>query len=169
MASNPGKYTYIDTITPSQMSAICMENYDPAFNTLARPGDILVSGYNFGCGSSREQAATALRARGVALVVSGSFSNIFARNSINNALLGLEVPKLVERLREAFPAGTQLTRRTGWVLEWDVARSEILVKEGEHGSSWTQSVGSVGKGVQEIVARGGLEGWIRAEIGTNGS
>ena len=98
----PGKYTYQDSVTREKMSEVCMQNYDPSFNLIAQSGDILVSGYNFGCGSSREQAATAILARGITLVVSGSFGNIFATNSINNALMGLEVPKLVDRLREEF-------------------------------------------------------------------
>jgi len=79
-----------------------MSNYDTEFSSLAKEGDILVSGYNFGCGSSREQAATAILAKRIPLVVAGSFGNIFSRNSINNALMGLEVPKLVRRLRETF-------------------------------------------------------------------
>ena len=98
----PGKYTYRDDVTPAAMAQVCMRNYDPAFGTAARAGDILVAGFNFGCGSSREQAATALLARGIPLVVAGSFGSIFATNSINNALMGLEVPRLVERLRERF-------------------------------------------------------------------
>jgi homoaconitate hydratase len=84
------------------MAEVCMENYDPKFSSLAKPGDILVSGFNFGCGSSREQAATAILAKKIPLVVAGSFGNIFSRNSINNALMGLEVPKLIQRLRETF-------------------------------------------------------------------
>ncbi|KAI9843782.1 MAG: mitochondrial Homoaconitase, partial [Thelocarpon superellum] len=94
----PGKYTYQDDVTRDQMADVCMSNFDPAFSTLARPGDILVAGFNFGCGSSREQAATAILARDIPLVVAGSFGNIFARNSINNALMGVEVPRLVQRL-----------------------------------------------------------------------
>jgi homoaconitate hydratase len=98
----PGKYTYQDGVTPEKMAEVCMENYDPDFSGLAKQGDILVSGYNFGCGSSREQAATAILAKKIPLVVAGSFGNIFSRNSINNALMGLEVPKLIQRLRETF-------------------------------------------------------------------
>ena len=74
-----------------------MENYDPEFRSIAKPNDILVSGGIFGCGSSREQAATAILANQIPLVVVSTFSSIFVRNSINNALLGLEVPRLVER------------------------------------------------------------------------
>ncbi|KAJ9662654.1 mitochondrial Homoaconitase [Coniosporium apollinis] len=98
----PGKYTYQDDVTREKMAQVCMENYDPSFSTTARAGDILVGGFNFGCGSSREQAATAILAKGIPLVVAGSFGNIFSRNSINNALMGVEVPKLVQRLRQAF-------------------------------------------------------------------
>ena len=102
----PGKYTYQDNVTTETMGEVCMQNYDKDFNNIVQRGDILVSGYNFGCGSSREQAATAILARGIPLVVSGSFGNIFATNSINNALMGLEVPKLVEALREHFASET---------------------------------------------------------------
>lgn len=98
----PGKYTYQDNVSVEKMAEVCMENYDKKFSEVARSGDILVSGFNFGCGSSREQAATAILAKKIPLVVAGSFGNIFSRNSINNALMGLEVPKLISRLRETF-------------------------------------------------------------------
>lgn len=98
----PGKYTYQDDVSNEKMAEVCMENYDPSFGSIAREGDILVAGFNFGCGSSREQAATAILAKKMPLVVAGSFGNIFSRNSINNALMNLEVPKLIRRLRETF-------------------------------------------------------------------
>lgn len=100
----PGKYTYDDAFSssPERMATVVMENYDPAFASIAKKGDILVSGFNFGCGSSREQAATAILAKGIPLVVAGSFGNIFSRNSINNALMGVEVPRLISRLRDTF-------------------------------------------------------------------
>lgn len=59
----PGKYTYQDDLSKEDMARVCMENYDPQFNSIIRPNDILVSGFNFGCGSSREQAATAILAK----------------------------------------------------------------------------------------------------------
>jgi homoaconitate hydratase len=196
----PGKYTYQDNVTTETMAQVVMENYDTKFAELAKPGDILVSGYNFGCGSSREQAATALLAKQIPLVVAGSFGNIFSRNSINNALMGLEVPKLISRLRETFssagattgPAETTgaaitepkdnaqsldspppgpvspqeklLTRRTGWTLVWDVKRSLIEVTEGPSGKVWSEKVGELPPNVQEIIAKGGLEKWVRQEI-----
>jgi homoaconitate hydratase len=194
----PGKLTYQDDVTPEKMAEACMMNYDPSFSTVAKPGDILVSGFNFGCGSSREQAATCILAKKIPMVVAGSFGNIFSRNSINNALMGVEVPKLVQRLREHFsgkpapgsqqaitepsnnresldspPPATQtvpeaeklLTRRTGWTFTWDVRRSRVEVQEGEGGLKWSQKVGELPPNVQEIIAKGGLEQWVKGEIG----
>ncbi|RAL10708.1 homoaconitase LysF [Aspergillus homomorphus CBS 101889] len=167
----PGKLTYQDNVSKEDMARACMQNYDPEFHGIAKPSDILVAGFNFGCGSSREQAATALLAKQIPLVVAGSFGNIFARNSINNALMGLEVPRLVERLRAAFSqqstaSGTerQPTRRTGWTLTWDVKRSLVEVQEGEGGESWTEQVGELPANVQAIIAAGGLEAWVKAEV-----
>lgn len=162
----PGKYTYQDNVPVEKMAEVCMENYDKAFGSVARAGDILVSGFNFGCGSSREQAATAILAKKIPLVVAGSFGNIFSRNSINNALMGVEVPRLVQRLRETFKGDGDkaLTRRTGWKLVWDVRRSKVVVTEGEGGETWSQKVGELPPNVQEIIARGGLEKWVKGEI-----
>ena len=113
---------------PAKMATVTMENYDPQFASIARGGDILVSGFNFGCGSSREQAATAILATGIPLVVAGSFGNIFSRNSINNALMGVEVPRLIERLRAAFgaappPAGQAATAVEAAALTAEVSAS----------------------------------------------
>ena len=159
----PGKYTYQDNVSVEEMAEICMENYDKSFRDIAKPGDILVSGFSFGTGSSREQAATAILAKRIPLVVAGSFANIFSRNSINNALIVVEVPRLVQRLREHFasfspkpetieplqnrksqdslkppeqasPTQTKvLTRRTGWTFSLDIRRSKVTVREGEDG------------------------------------
>ncbi|KAJ5612351.1 Homoaconitate hydratase [Penicillium lagena] len=162
----PGKYTYQDDVSVETMAEVCMSNYDAAFSSIAKQGDILVSGFNFGCGSSREQAATAILAKQIPLVVSGSFGNIFSRNSINNALMGLEVPRLISRLREAFESDDKaLTRRTGWTLTWDVRRSQIEVQEGPNGPKWTHKVGELPPNVQEIIAKGGLEKWVKNAIG----
>jgi homoaconitate hydratase len=161
----PGKYTYQDNVPVEKMAEVCMENYDTNFRTVARPGDILVAGFNFGCGSSREQAATAILAKKIPLVVAGSFGNIFSRNSINNALMGVEVPKLVQRLRETFKDQEKVaTRRTGWTLTWDVRRSKVVVQEGEGGKTWSQKVGELPPNVQEIIAKGGLEKWVKSQI-----
>ncbi|EFX06325.1 aconitase a/isopropylmalate dehydratase [Grosmannia clavigera kw1407] len=161
----PGKYTYQDGVSKETMAEVCMENYDTAFRTTARAGDILVSGFNFGCGSSREQAATAILAKQIPLVVAGSFGNIFSRNSINNALMGVEVPRLVQRLRETYKDAAEkpLTRRTGWTICWDVRRSKVVVTE-KDGAKWEQKVGELPPNVQEIIACGGLENWVKSKI-----
>ncbi|KAF4969649.1 hypothetical protein FZEAL_10187 [Fusarium zealandicum] len=159
-----GKYTYQDDMTTSDMAKVCMENYDPEFRSITKPNDILVSGFNFGCGSSREQAATALLAVDIPLVVAGSFSNIFVRNGINNALPCLELPRLVERLRTMFSENKVPTRRTGWTLTWDITGSIIEVQEGENGERWQEKVGEFPENLQEIVAKGGLVGWVKHEL-----
>ncbi|RYP45031.1 hypothetical protein DL768_008573 [Monosporascus sp. mg162] len=176
----PGTLTYRDDLTKDEMARACMQNYDPDFGAVARPGDVIVSGYNFGTGSSREQAATAILARQIPLVVAGSFGNIFARNSINNALVCLEVPRLVERLRAHFSSKAEekgkgeggrkpvLTRRTGWTLTWDVRRSVVEVQEGPDRTTWTEKVGELPATVQAIIAAGGLEAWTRAQVAKSG-
>ena len=83
--------------------------------------------------------------------------------------MGLEVPRLVQRLRAHFPSPSndtkrQLTRRTGWTLTWNVKRSLIEVQEGEGGETWTEKVGELSGNVQEIIAAGGLEAWVKADI-----
>lgn len=80
-----------------------MENYDADFHKHVREGDIIVSGYNFGTGSSREQAATALKYKGIQMVVAGSFSATYQRNAINNGYLVLQSPKLIDYVRKNPP------------------------------------------------------------------
>lgn len=141
-----------------------MENYDVDFRTIAKEGDILVGGFNFGCGSSREQAATAILAKKIPLVIAGSFSNIFGRNSINNALMSIEIPDLVRHLRENFKDDTSkpLTRRTGWKLVWDVRRSKVVVTK-KDGSIWERKISELPPNIQEI-AKAGLEQWVKEKI-----
>ncbi|KAA8892827.1 hypothetical protein FN846DRAFT_1008984 [Sphaerosporella brunnea] len=139
----PGKYTYQDNVPKETMAQVVMENYDSDFTNIVNAGDIVISGYNFGTGSSREQAATALLAKGIRLVLAGSFGNIFSRNSINNALMTVEVPELVARLREEFKGqGKALTRRTGWKVRWDVEKSWVEVTE-KSGKTWGMKVGDL--------------------------
>jgi len=86
----PGKYTY-QPMEPAEMAEHAMEDLDPTFAKNVKPGDIIVAGKNFGCGSSREQAATCLKAAGVAAIVAPSFSRIFFRNAINSGLPVIEL------------------------------------------------------------------------------
>lgn len=126
-----------------------------------------MSGFNFGCGSSREQAVTSILAKKLPLVVSGSVGNTFGRNAINNALPLLEIPRLVQRLRETFSTSQQekaLTRRTGWTLTWDVRFSKITIQEGKGGPTWSHKVAALPPNLQEIIAAGGLEKWVKKQI-----
>jgi homoaconitate hydratase len=95
-------YTYRDDVTKELMAKVVMENYDPQFASRTRAGDVIVSGFNFGTGSSREQAVTCLKAKGISLVIAASFSQTYLRNAYNNGFLCVEVPDLVKRLREQF-------------------------------------------------------------------
>ncbi|MHA2238241.1 MAG: LeuD/DmdB family oxidoreductase small subunit [Candidatus Hodarchaeales archaeon] len=81
----PGRYTY-EPLTPEQMAGHAMEDYDPDFARTVTNGDIIISGNNFGAGSSREQAVTCLKAAGISCVIAKSFARIYFRNAINLAL-----------------------------------------------------------------------------------
>jgi homoaconitate hydratase len=93
-------YTYRDDMTKEMMAKVVMENYDPQFGARTDAGDVIVGGFNFGTGSSREQAVTCLKAKGIPLVIAASFSQTYLRNAYNNGFLCVEVPELVKRVRE---------------------------------------------------------------------
>ena len=80
-------YTYRDDMTPEMMAKVVMENYDPQFAARTQAGDVIVGGFNFGTGSSREQAVTCLKAKGIPLVIAASFSQTYLRNAYNNGFL----------------------------------------------------------------------------------
>ncbi|CAG8567343.1 8140_t:CDS:2 [Dentiscutata erythropus] len=158
----PGKYTYEDDISTEKMAKVVMENYDPKFASMVSKGDILVGGFNFGTGSSREQAATAIKASGISLLIAGSYSQIFKRNSINNALICLESPELVQLLKSSCNL-EEKTIRTQLDVEVKFAEGKVLVK-GSNGVDNVFKVGTLGKSVQEIWIAGGLENWIRQRL-----
>ncbi|PWN50040.1 putative LYS4-homoaconitase precursor [Violaceomyces palustris] len=191
----PGKYTYQDDITPEKQAEVVMENYDPNFaKTVAelrarqeqqpssseRQGVVLIGGYNFGTGSSREQAATALKYAGVPLVLAGSFGDIFKRNAINNGLVCLECPELVESLTQRFAKGGR--RGEGGKKEGEISvllNGANVVVQSENGKltiEWESEGGAkkmeehvtrpagIGRSVQEIFVAGGLEKWVKERI-----
>lgn len=175
----PGKYTYQDDITPERQAEVVMENYDPAFASTIKslrstsPTPILLSGYNFGTGSSREQAATAIKNAGIPLVICGSFGDIFKRNSINNGLICIEAPELIDDLTARFGNGG--VRGKGglegeltvipkdWKVKVDTRNGGVTVTMGSEGEKHYPS-GRVGRSVQELWVNGGLEGFIRASL-----
>ncbi|MQL51286.1 3-isopropylmalate dehydratase small subunit [Desulfofundulus thermobenzoicus] len=91
---------YLNTSDPQELAVHCMEDADPTFAARVRPGEIIVAGKNFGCGSSREHAPIAIKAAGVSCVIAASFARIFYRNAFNIGLPIFESPEAAERIRE---------------------------------------------------------------------
>lgn len=158
-------WTYKEGMTEREMAEVVMRNYDPDFSDRIDPGDVLVGGYNFGTGSSREQAATALQAAGIPLVIAGSFSQTYLRNAFNNGLLCIECPALVDRLREVHATAIGAGARTlipGSLIDVDFSRG-LLLWEGE--SFRFPALGSVPQG---LVVAGGIEKQVRTRLGLGG-
>ncbi len=152
-----GKYTYNDTMTPEQQADVAMENYDPEFQNIANDGDIIVGGFNFGTGSSREQAATALKYKGIKLVIAGSFSETYKRNAFNNGFLLIEIPELVNDLKSKY--GTEkLTFNTNESVTIDFENSKAVFNNKEY------AFDPLGKAAQELIAAGGLNNWVKKKL-----
>jgi homoaconitate hydratase len=155
-------YTYRDDMTPDMMARVVMENYDPQFGTRTRVGDVIVGGFNFGTGSSREQAVTCLKAKAIPLVVAGSFSQTYLRNAYNNGFLCIEAPALVKRLHEQFQheiENKEKTIITGENIEIDFS-SCFVTWRGERFSF--PPLGSV---PQSLVINGGAENVVAKKLG----
>ena len=100
---------YLNTIDKKELASHCMEDLDKTFITRVKPGDIMVAGWNFGCGSSREHATIAIKESGISLVIAKSFARIFYRNSINIGLAILECEEAAERINEGDEVEADLT------------------------------------------------------------
>lgn len=153
--------TYREDLTPEEMASHAMRNYDPAFQEVAREGDILVSGANFGTGSSREQAATALKYKGIQMVIAESFSATYLRNAFNNAFICLEGPGLARAVRKALCGAGNDGRRT-------IPGEPVVVDVGRSVASWRGEefpLTPLGPAAQELVLAGGLEALTRRRLG----
>jgi homoaconitate hydratase len=153
----PGKYTYNDDMTPQQQAEVVMENYDPEFVKITKAGDVLVGGFNFGTGSSREQAATALKYKGIQLVVAGTFNETYKRNALNNGYLLIECPQLVNDLKAKF-GKEKLTVKSGMNVKIDFENSSLTF------DNKTYSIDPVGEAAQELIVTGGLEEWVKKNL-----
>jgi homoaconitate hydratase len=155
-------YTYRDDMTPAMMAKVVMENYDPQFAAHTQAGDVIVSQFNFGTGSSREQAVTCLKAKGIPLVIAASFSQTYLRNAFNNGFLCIEVPEFVVRVREQFAgeiAAKQKTVIPGDEIDIDFTSSTIRWR----GEQFTfPALGSV---PQSLVIAGGVENLVAKRLG----
>lgn len=157
-------YTYKEGMTPEEMAGVVMENYDPTFGERTRSGDILVGGWNFGTGSSREQAATALKYKGIALVLAGSFSQTYLRNAYNNGFICIECPALVTSLKSGFAEEIQAGDATiipGDELGIDFSLGTVTFRKETFRFS---PLGSVPQG---LVVAEGSENLIRKKLGLN--
>ena len=110
---------YLNTIDKKELASHCMEDIDKEFVSKVKAGDIMVAGYNFGCGSSREHAPIAIKESGISLVIAKSFARIFYRNSINIGLAILECPEAADAIEDGheveadLDAGVIYDRTTG--------------------------------------------------------
>ncbi len=147
-------YTYREDMTRELMAEVVMANYDPQFAKNVTAGDILVGGFNFGTGSSREQAVTALQAKGLPLVIAGSFSQTYLRNAFNNGFLCIECPELVKFLREYLESDLHREIKTIIAPEKmaiDFAAGKISFASREF------QFPALGKVPQSLVVAGGIE------------
>ena len=156
------EYTYKDDVPKEQMAEVVMQNYDPEFARQTRATDIVVSGSNFGTGSSREQAVTALSAKGIPMVIAGSFSQTYLRNAFNSGYPCVECPELVGRLREQLAQPIAAGRRTiitGDEIAIDFVSGTIIWRGEQF------QFPALGRVAQSLVSVGGVENLIRQRLG----
>ena len=147
----PGKYTY--TVSdPDEMGEHALEDLDPEFRLRVQPGDVIVAGKNFGCGSSREQAVTCLVAKGVGAIIAKSFARIYYRNCINNALPAITCPEAVEAVESDDE------------VEVDLEAGEIHLARSETGQN-VFTFPPLPEAVMGIFAAGGLIPYTRKRLG----
>ncbi|MCD6473326.1 MAG: 3-isopropylmalate dehydratase small subunit [Thermoplasmata archaeon] len=141
----PGRY--LEITEPEEMAKHAMEDLDPDFLNKVRERNIIVAGKNFGCGSSREQAATCLKYAGVDAIIAKSFARIFFRNAINNGLLVIEC-KNADEIND------------GDEIEIDVENG--VIKDLSQGKEY--SFKALPPFLMEIIKAGGLIPYVREKI-----
>jgi 3-isopropylmalate/(R)-2-methylmalate dehydratase small subunit len=143
---------YLNTSDPAELARHVMEDADPDFPSKVKPGDIIVAGKNFGCGSSREHAPVALKAAGIPVVVAASFARIFYRNAFNTGLPILEAPEAAREIMQ------------GDEVEIDLDTGQIRIVAGGQ----TFEARPVPPFMQELVRDGGLIEHIKKGISEQG-
>ncbi len=142
---------YLNTSDPKELALHCMEDADPGFAAKVAPGEIIVAGKNFGCGSSREHAPIAIKAAGVSCVIASSFARIFYRNSINIGLPILESPEASKAIAE------------GNEIAVDLATGQI--KDLTTGSNYQAA--PFPAFMQELITAGGLIEYVKGRLASN--
>ncbi len=142
----PGKYTY--TVSdPAEMGKHAMEDLDADFVKNVKPGDFIVAGKNFGCGSSREQAAICFVTLKLGGIIAPSFGRIYFRNALNQGLVIAECPEAVEAIEH------------GEEISLDIEKGVIITKKG------TFSFPPAPPEVMDIYDAGGLVPYVRKKLG----
>ena len=139
---------YLNSQDAAELARHCMEDIDPDFVNKVKPGDIMVGGWNFGCGSSREHAPIAIKASGIQLVIADSFARIFYRNSIDIGLPIIECPAAAKAIRDGDEVAVQLD--TG------------VIEDRTTGERFTAA--PFPPFIQKIIAVGGIENFVREKI-----
>ena len=138
---------YLNTQDPKELASHCMEDIDKTFVHQVQPGDVMVGGWNFGCGSSREHAPLCIKTSGISVVIAKSFARIFYRNSINIGLPILECPAAADA----------------------IAAGDVVSVDFDTGVITDETTGAAFQAepfppfIQEIIAAGGLMNSIKAK------
>lgn len=140
---------YLNTSAVAELAAHCMEDIDRQFARRVRPGDIMVAGGNFGCGSSREQAPLAIKGSGIACLIAASFARIFFRNAINIGLPVLVCPEAAAEAR----AGDEVR------VDLESGRVENLTQKREYQAEPFPEF------LRGIIAAGGLVEYTKQRLG----
>ena len=140
----PGRY--LSLMNPADIAKHIFEDVDPGFVERVKPGDVIVAGRNFGCGSGREQAPIGLKALGISCIVAASFSRTFYRMSID---LGLPI---------IISAEVAETASQGQSIEIDTASGLVLLDGSQYQAEPLPLF------VQQIIDMGGVTDWVKGEL-----
>ena len=140
---------YLNAPEPSELAKHCMEDIDMSFAGTVQAGDIMVGGWNFGCGSSREHAPVAIQASGISCVIAASFARIFYRNSINIGFPILECPEASEAIK------------AGDIVTVDTETGKIV----DETTGQTFEAKPFPPFIQKIVESGGLLSYLKEKQG----
>lgn len=143
---------HMNTSVPEELAKHCMEDADPEFVNKMSPGDIIVAGKNFGCGSSREHAPIAIKYAGVSCVIAKSFARIFYRNAINIGLPIFESPEAVDGIEEGHQV--QVNADTGVI-------TNLTTGEEYQAKPFPEFM-------QQLMAAGGLMAYVKERVNNRG-
>lgn len=142
----PGRY--LELVDPKEIAKHCLEGADPTFSERMSPGDIVVGGTNFGCGSSREHAPITLINAGVSVVLAESFARIFFRNAINLALPLIVCPNISDKVND------------GDVLEVNIEEGTVINKTTEENIQGEK----ISEYAMNILEQGGIKELFRKKL-----